>query len=83
MNKVKTDQDKSNFKEFQNMISPTPATFLAAQILCRMSKKMPKKKDRKNIEGDDKGFLYKAKTTTLNSFDGFIKDMTYFKKEDI
>jgi hypothetical protein len=44
---------------------------------------MPKKKDRKNIEGDDKGFLYKAKTTTLNSFDGFMKTVIYFKKEDI
>jgi hypothetical protein len=48
-----------------------------------MGKKMPKKKDRKNIEGDAKGFFYKAKTNSLNSFDGFIKEVKLFNKEDI
>lgn len=56
---------------------------MATQLLCIMLKKNPKKKDFNVIEGDKKGFFYKAKTTTLNSFEGFIKEITYIDKDNI
>lgn len=44
---------------------------------------MPKKKDRKQIEGDAKGFFYKIKTTTLKSFGEFIKQLSEVDKDNI
>lgn len=43
----------------------------------------PKAADKKHYESDSKGFFYKAKNTSLKSFDQFIKDLTEVEKEKI
>ena len=52
-------------------------------MLCIILNNMPKKKDKKKIEGDAKGYFYKNKTTTLKSFDEFIKVLSEVDKDNV
>lgn len=65
------------------MTKPSPTVLKSTEMLCIILNNMPKKKDKKKIEGDAKGYFYKNKTTTLKSFDEFIKVLSEVDKDNV